>query len=153
MAIRDSMRDSAAAFLQPDEAVQAVIAAQTASQYVAAFAGVVPFLGLNRYRIIAVTPQRILVLDTGEDELEEGPWHRGGTSAVDPPGTALRALARGSRGWAEAAGAPPLLQGHRGRRHGSGPGLIAPGSNARQQPRSYMITARIPCWALGYGAG
>ena len=71
MAIRDSMRDSAAAFLQPGEAPQAVIGAQTASQYVAAFAGVVPFMGLNRYRIIAVTPQRILVLDTGKWSLKK----------------------------------------------------------------------------------
>ncbi|SRR5713226_4184398 len=66
MAIRDSMRNSTAAFLQPDEQVQAVLGAQTASQYLAVLTGVFVFLGLNRYRIIAVTPQRILVLDAGK---------------------------------------------------------------------------------------
>ena len=40
MALRDSMRDSAAAYLQPGETVQAVLGAQTASQYLAALTGV-----------------------------------------------------------------------------------------------------------------
>jgi hypothetical protein len=66
MALRDSMRSSAAQFLQPGEPIQAVIGAQTASQYVAALTGVFVFLGLNRYRIIAVTPSRIVVLDAGK---------------------------------------------------------------------------------------
>src|SRR5260370_6471698 len=70
MAIRDSMRDSTAAFLQPGESVQAVIGAQTASAYIAALAGAFVFLGLNRYRIIAVTPQRILVLDAGKASMK-----------------------------------------------------------------------------------
>ena len=42
-----------------------MIGAQTASQYIAALAGVLFFLGLNRYRILAVTQHRILVLDAG----------------------------------------------------------------------------------------
>jgi hypothetical protein len=71
MAVRDSMRDSTAAFLQPGESVQAVIGAQTASAYIAALAGVFVFLGLNRYRIIAVTPQRILVLDAGKASMKK----------------------------------------------------------------------------------
>jgi hypothetical protein len=66
MAIRDSMRASATEYLQPGEQMQAVIGAQTASQYVAALGGVLFFLGLNRYRILVVTPQRILVLDAGK---------------------------------------------------------------------------------------
>jgi hypothetical protein len=65
MALRDSMRESAAQFLQPGEPVQAVIGAQTASQWLAALTGVLVFLGLNEYRIIAVTPSRIVVLDAG----------------------------------------------------------------------------------------
>jgi hypothetical protein len=70
MALRDSMRTSAAQYLQPGEPIQAVIGAQTASQYVAALAGVFVFLGLNRYRIIAVTPTRIVVLDAGKTSMK-----------------------------------------------------------------------------------
>lgn len=71
MALRDSMRKSVTPFLNPGEEVQAVIGAQTASQYVAALAGVFFFLGLNRYRILAVTPQRILVLDAGKFSMKK----------------------------------------------------------------------------------
>jgi hypothetical protein len=66
MALRDTMRSSAAQYLQPGEPIQAVIGAQTASQWLAALTGVFLFLGLNRYRIIAVTPTRIVVLDAGK---------------------------------------------------------------------------------------
>jgi hypothetical protein len=66
MALRDNMRSSAAQFLQSGEPIQAVIGAQTASQYIAALTGIFVFLGLNRYRIIAVTPARIVVLDAGK---------------------------------------------------------------------------------------
>lgn len=66
MALRDAMRSSAAEYLQPGEPVQAVIGAQTASQYIAAISGIFIFLGLNRYRILAVTPTRIVVLDAGK---------------------------------------------------------------------------------------
>jgi hypothetical protein len=66
MALRDTMRSSAAQFLQPGEPIQAVIGAQTASQWLAALTGVFMFLGLNRYRILAVTPTRIVVLDAGK---------------------------------------------------------------------------------------
>jgi len=45
MAVHDSMRAAAAPFLRPEETIQAVIPA---------------------YRIIVVTDQRILVLDTGK---------------------------------------------------------------------------------------
>ncbi len=70
MAIRDSMRASAAQYLQPGEPVEAVIGAQTASQWVAALTGVFVFLGLNRYRILAVTPTRIVVLDAGKTSMK-----------------------------------------------------------------------------------
>jgi hypothetical protein len=66
VAIRDNMRSSAAQYLAPDEPLQAVIGAQTASQWVAALTGWLVFLGINKYRILAVTPTRILVLDAGK---------------------------------------------------------------------------------------
>jgi hypothetical protein len=65
------MRDSAIPFLEPGEPVQAVIGAQTASQYVAGIAGIFVFLGLNRYRILAVTPSRIVVLDAGKTSMKK----------------------------------------------------------------------------------
>jgi hypothetical protein len=66
MSLRDGMRNSAAQYVQPGEPIQAVIGAQTASQWLAALTGIFVFLGLNRYRILAVTPARILVLDAGK---------------------------------------------------------------------------------------
>ena len=68
MALRDTMCSSAAQYLQPDEPIQAVIGAQTASQWLAALTGIFVFLGLNRYRILAVTPNRIVVLDPAGQE-------------------------------------------------------------------------------------
>ena len=70
MALRDAMRDSATPFLESGEQVQAVFGAQTASQYVAGLAGIFVFLGLNRYRIFAVTPTRIVVLDAGKTSMK-----------------------------------------------------------------------------------
>ncbi len=60
------MGSTASQYLQPGETIQAVIGAQTASQWLAALTGVFVFLGLNQYRILAVTPARILVLDAGK---------------------------------------------------------------------------------------
>lgn len=71
MALRDTMRESAAPYLKPDETVQTVFGGQTASQYVAAISGVLLFLGLNRYRIFVVTPDRILVLDAGKVSMKK----------------------------------------------------------------------------------
>jgi hypothetical protein len=71
MSLRDAMRDSAIPFLQPGEQVQAVFGAQTASQYIAGLAGIFVFLGLNRYRIFAVTPTRIVVLDAGKTSMKK----------------------------------------------------------------------------------
>ena len=71
MALRDSMRESAAQYLRPGEPIQAVIGAQTASAWLAALTGIFVFLGLNRYRIIAVTPNRIVVLDAGKTSMKK----------------------------------------------------------------------------------
>jgi hypothetical protein len=71
MALRDSMADSAAQYLRPGESIQAVIGAQTASQWVAALTGFLVFLGLNQYRILVVTPARILVLDAGKTSMKK----------------------------------------------------------------------------------
>ena len=71
MALRDSMRDSAAQYLRPGEPVQAVIGAQTSSQWLAALTGIFVFLHLNRYRILAVTPTRIVVLDAGRSSMKK----------------------------------------------------------------------------------
>lgn len=71
MALRDSMRDSAAQYLQPGERLQAVIGAQTASPLLAGLGGIFVFLGLNRYRILAVTSARILVLDAGKASIKK----------------------------------------------------------------------------------
>jgi hypothetical protein len=70
VALRDSMRESAAEYLRPGEPIQAVIGAQTASQWLAALTGFFVFLGLNRYRILAVTPARIVVLDAGKTSMK-----------------------------------------------------------------------------------
>ena len=71
MALRDTMAESAAQYLRPGEQIQAVIGAQTASQWLAALTGVFVFLGLNHYRILAVTPDRIVVLDAGNSSLKK----------------------------------------------------------------------------------
>ncbi|HEV2536942.1 MAG TPA: hypothetical protein VGU21_05470 [Streptosporangiaceae bacterium] len=70
MALRDSMRESATQYLRPGEPIQAVIGAQTASQWQAALTGFFVFLGLNHYRILAVTPNRIVVLDAGKTSMK-----------------------------------------------------------------------------------
>ena len=71
MALRDTMAESAKPFLRPDERIQSVFGAQTASQYVAALAGFLFFLGLNQYRIFVATQQRILVLDAGKMSMKK----------------------------------------------------------------------------------
>ena len=71
MPLRNAMRDSAAPYLGPGEPVQAVIGAQTASQWLAALTGIFVFLGFNHYRILAVTPTRIVVLDAGKTSFKK----------------------------------------------------------------------------------
>jgi hypothetical protein len=65
------MRESAAQYVQPGEPIQAVIGAQTASPLLAGLTGIFVFLSLNRYRILAVTPARILVLDAGKVSMKK----------------------------------------------------------------------------------
>ena len=64
MAIREKIVEKAAPFLEPGEQVQAVIGAQTASQFLFLL-GALPFILSNRYRCVLATDRRILVLDSG----------------------------------------------------------------------------------------
>jgi len=66
MALREKMRDSSAQYLEPGETTEAVFGAQTVSQYLFALTGGIIFYSMNRYRMVVVTPRRILVLDTGK---------------------------------------------------------------------------------------
>lgn len=65
------MRASAAQFLNPGETIQAVLGAQTGSPLVRGIGGAFGLLGVlamsafNDFRIVAVTDQRILILDAG----------------------------------------------------------------------------------------
>jgi len=65
MALRDKMLSSSAQYLQPGETAEAVFGAQTVSQYLFVLTGMIGFLIMNKYRIVVVTQQRILVLDAG----------------------------------------------------------------------------------------
>jgi hypothetical protein len=65
------MLTSATPFLTPGEPVQAIFGAQTASQWLAALTGVFVFLGFNHYRIVVVTPARIVVLDAGKTGMKK----------------------------------------------------------------------------------
>ena len=71
MALRDSMRQSAASYLRPGEPVQAIFGAQTHSQWLMPLTGFIGFTFINRYRIVAVTPQRIVVLDAGRSGMKK----------------------------------------------------------------------------------
>jgi hypothetical protein len=66
MAVRDVMRASAAQFVEPGETIEQVFGAQTASPLTAPLIGSLIALIINRYRIVAVTERRILVLDAGK---------------------------------------------------------------------------------------
>jgi hypothetical protein len=65
------MRESAARYLRPGETIQAIFGAQTASGWLAGLTGIFVFLSLNRYRIVVVTQQRILILDTGKASMKK----------------------------------------------------------------------------------
>jgi len=71
MALRDSMRKSAATYLRPGEPVQAIFGAQTASNWMLPLTGYIFFRFINDYRIVAVTPQRIVVLDAGKSSIKK----------------------------------------------------------------------------------
>jgi hypothetical protein len=66
MALRDAMRASATQFVAPGENIQEVFGAQTASQWMIPLVGALVMLLINHYRVVAVTDQRILVLDSGK---------------------------------------------------------------------------------------
>ena len=106
MALRDSMRESAAQYLRPGEPIQAVIGAQTASQWLAALTGIFVFLGFNRYRILAVTPNRIVVLDAGKTSMKTA---RGVVGEL-PRSTRL---GPGSGVWHKVQAGPETLRVHR----------------------------------------
>ena len=66
MALRDAMLNSAAQYLEPGETTEAVFGSQTVSQYMFVLTGGLIFLLMNRYRIVVVTRQRIVILDAGK---------------------------------------------------------------------------------------
>jgi hypothetical protein len=64
MAIRDTLRKNAAPLLAPDELLQAILPAQTTSQYFSLLSfWIIVFR--NSYRVIVVTDRRILVCGSG----------------------------------------------------------------------------------------
>jgi hypothetical protein len=65
------MRNSAAPYLRPGEPAQAVFGAQTASQWLAPLTGFVFFRFVNSYRIVVVTPERVVVLDAGKSSMKK----------------------------------------------------------------------------------
>jgi len=65
MALRDKIKSNAEHLLQPGEEIQAVIPAQTVSQYLAALISYWIIIFKNAYRVIVVTDRRILVCQSG----------------------------------------------------------------------------------------
>jgi hypothetical protein len=100
------MRDSATPYLRPGEPVQAVFGAQTASQWLAPLTGFVLFRFVNSYRIVVVTPQRIVVLDAGKSSMKKA---RGVVSEL--PRSAR--LGPGSGAWHVIGAGPERLRVHR----------------------------------------
>jgi hypothetical protein len=68
MAIREKIRENASALLQPDETIQAVVPAQTVSQYFALISLWI-IVYKNAYRNIVVTDRRILLCSSGRFRL------------------------------------------------------------------------------------
>lgn len=71
MALRDNMLSSSAQYLQSGETPEAVFGAQTVSQWLFGLTGMIGFLIVNKYRIVVVTQQRILVLDAGSMSMKK----------------------------------------------------------------------------------
>ncbi|MEP7025465.1 MAG: hypothetical protein ABJB47_17045 [Actinomycetota bacterium] len=66
MAIRDTMRAAAARYVRDGEVVQSVFIGQTEHPYIVGLSRAITILPVrNRYRIIAATTERIIVIDTG----------------------------------------------------------------------------------------
>jgi hypothetical protein len=68
MAIREKLRKNAAALLEPGETIQAVVPAQTVSQYFA-LVSIWIIVFKNAYRNIVVTDRRILLCSSGRFRL------------------------------------------------------------------------------------
>src|SRR3954467_11207123 len=100
------MRESAAQYRRPGDPTRAVIGAQTASQWLAGLTGIFVFLGLKHYRILAVTPKRIVVLDAGSARMETA---RGGVTEL-PRSTRL---GPGSGVWHQVPAGNEKLRVHR----------------------------------------
>jgi hypothetical protein len=86
----------------PGEPIQAVIGTQTASARLAGLTGFLVFLSLNEYRIIAVTPSRIVVLDAGKTSIKKA---RGMVTKLPRstrlgPGSGVCSWTRSSMSWA-----------------------------------------------------
>jgi hypothetical protein len=65
MAVRDAMRQAATPHLRDEESLQAVFMGQTASQYLVGLSKAIPLIPVrNAYRIFAVTPQRIIAIES-----------------------------------------------------------------------------------------
>jgi len=79
------MRASAVHFVVPGEKIQEVFGAQTASPWMFPLIGALIMLFINEYRIVAVTDQRILVLDSGRFNMKKA---RGVVESL-PRGTVL----------------------------------------------------------------
>lgn len=66
MAVRDKIRETAAPHLEAGEQIEAVLGAQTHSQWLVAATGVLPFLLINKYRCVVITDRRVAVFDAGK---------------------------------------------------------------------------------------
>jgi hypothetical protein len=71
VSLRDSMRASVTPYLRSGETVQAVIGGQTKSQWLMPLTGFIGFMFINRYRIVVVTQERVLVLDAGRASMKK----------------------------------------------------------------------------------
>lgn len=106
MAIRDSMRESAAQFLHPGEQIQAIFAGQTRSPLMLPLLGSLLMLILNKYRIVVATDQRILVLDAGR-------WRMGKARGVVTELPRSTRLGPGNRVWHKVDAGTGTLYVHR----------------------------------------
>ena len=101
----------------PGETVQAVPGARTASQVLAAVSGFFMFLHLNRYRIIVIIPQRVLILDAGPDSMRTARGVAAGlprSTRLGPPSGLWHVIPAAGR----TSGSTAAFQRHPGRRRG-----------------------------------
>ena len=101
----------------PGETVQAVPGARTASQVLAAVSGFFMFLHLNRYRIIVIIPQRVLILDAGPDSMRTARGVAAGlprSTRLGPASGLWHVISAAGR----TSGSTAAFQRHPGRRRG-----------------------------------